>query len=90
MDAKVNAILFSEDLESLAKLGAPSDEYMGEAQEIVSAIKSLDRSELTEDRLTEIVCSVWSQSFGPFSEEEAAMQMPAFRKVALRILTPES
>jgi len=90
MDAKVNAILFSEDLESLAQHGVPDNEYMSEARKIVSAMALLSRSELTEDRLTEIVRSVWSQSFGPFSEEEAAMRMPAFREVAHRILAQDA
>jgi hypothetical protein len=86
MDAKVNAILISEDMESLVQHGAPADEYLDEARKIVSAITLLGHEELTEERLTEIVYAVWSKSFGPFSVEEAEMRMPDFRQVARRIL----
>jgi hypothetical protein len=90
MDAKVNAILISEDIESLVQHGVPADEYMNEARDIASAMALHGDGEFTEERLTEIVCAVWTKSFGPFSSKEVEMRMPAFRRVADRILARDA
>jgi hypothetical protein len=86
-ESLVDAVLKSEDIESLFQHGAPGDEYSGETRKIVSAIASVDEKELDEDRLTNVVSSVWVHSFGPFSADEIEMRMPAFRQVAHRILS---
>ena len=86
-ESTVDQILRSEDIESLFQHDAPSDEYSHETLGIVSAISLLDQDDLTEEGLTDVVRAVWTRSFGPFLAEEVQMRMPAFRRVAHRILT---
>lgn len=84
----IKEALDAVDIEDLLKLGAPADEYETEARAIVTALRGSKESELTEDKLTAVVCKVWLQMFGPFSEEAITKRQNAFRQVARRILAP--
>jgi hypothetical protein len=50
----------------------------------------LNENDITEESLVAIIRAVWSRSFGPFSDDEIEMRMPAIREVANRILTVAS
>jgi hypothetical protein len=89
-ESTVEEALRAEDIETLFQHGAPENEYTPEVRRIVSALAPLREDELTEERLTAIVRSVWSHSFGPFGDDELEMRTPAFRQVAHRILTHDS
>lgn len=86
-ESTVDEVLRQEDLESLFQHGAPGDEYSHEARTITSEINLIDEASLTEDRITEVIRAVWNRSFGPFSNDELDLRMPAFRQVAHRIIT---
>jgi hypothetical protein len=86
-ESTVDHILRSEDIESLLQHGAPTDEYSHEASSIVSAIALLDQNNLTEELLTDLVLAIWARFFGPFSAGEIEMRMPAFKRVAHRMLS---
>jgi hypothetical protein len=81
--AIVRQALNDEDIEGLLELGAPEDEYLHEAERIMTQI---GREEVNEDSLAALVRAVWTKSFGPFTEEEEEKLSPAFRQVAQRIL----
>lgn len=53
----INAILEKEDIEGYVRLGAPSDEYASEAEDIAAAIMHLDKSEITLENITAILTS---------------------------------
>jgi hypothetical protein len=88
-ESTVDQILRSEDIESLFQHEAPRDEYSHETRGIVSALALIDENDFTEERLADVVRAVWARSFGPFSEDEIEMRMPAFRKVAHRMLSQD-
>lgn len=81
---QIQRILDEEDIESLLRAGAPSDEYETEARLIAQAVGQLH--ELTEEHLTTAVANTWREMFGPFSEEQFRLRHAAFRRVARRIL----
>jgi hypothetical protein len=83
----IEEALRSEDIESLFQHGAPDDEYKHEAQSIADAIAPLGEKNITEEQLVKIISTVWIQAFGPFSDEEVEVRMPAFRQVAYKILS---
>ncbi len=85
-ESAVNEALKSKDIESLIEAGAPDYEYTPEARRIVQALAKIDEREAAEVALAGIIRAVWSHSFGPFSEEDLEMRMPAFRQAAHRIL----
>ena len=80
----VQEVLNQEDIEGLRQLGAPEDEYMHEAQEIVS---QLGQREVSEEDLATVVQKVWARSFGPFTAEDVEKRSPVFRQVAHQILS---
>lgn len=84
-ESVVDEVLRSEDIETLFQHGAPENEYTPEVQRIMGALAQLDERDTTEERLVTIIRGVWNQMFGPFSEEELEMRMPAFRQAAHRI-----
>ena len=77
--------LRSEDIEGLIELGAPSDEYDSEAREVASALASLTKNQITEANILAIIALEWAKSFNR-SAQEIQQRMPAFRKIAYRIL----
>lgn len=81
---QIRQILNEEDIEGLLQAGAPADEYETEAERITQAVAQAD--ELTEDRLTVVVQTMWREMFGPLSEEQLGLRHSAFRRVAHRIL----
>jgi hypothetical protein len=85
-ESKINEILRAEDIESLFQHGAPEDEYSHEAHEIASKLTQIGSADVTEESVMAFVRDVWVRSFGPFSEEDIAKRLPAFRQVAHRIL----
>jgi hypothetical protein len=89
-ESTLNEALKFEDIESLIEAGAPDDEYTPEARSIVQALAMIDEREIAEENLAGVIRSVWSRSFGPFSEEDLEMRMPAFRKAAHRIMARSS
>ena len=76
----VQQVLNDEDIEGLLELGAPEDEYCYEAEAISSRLRE---TEVNEDAATEIIRSVWSKAFGPFTE----LRSEAYRRTAQRILS---
>ena len=82
-EAVVQKTLDEEDIEGLREIGAPEDEYLHEAQKIVSRLSG---SEPTEESLAAVVREVWVASFGPFSDEDIEKRSPVFSKVAHQIL----
>ena len=86
----IDEVLRSEDIESLFQHGAPENEYTPEVQGILKALALMEEQDITEERLIAIVQSVWVRMLGPFSEDEIEMRMPAFRKVAHRMLNTHS
>jgi hypothetical protein len=86
----VNDALKSEDVKSLIEFGAPDYEYSSEARDIVQALAKIDESEISEGVLAEIIRSVWSRSFGPFSDVDLDARSPAFRQIAHQVLTSSS
>lgn len=86
MPNDVREVLNAADVEGLLRLGAPNDEYMSEAQMISEVIAQLDESELSQERIEEIVRNVWAKMFGPFSEEQISKRGAVFSHVAREIL----
>ncbi len=84
--ATIDEALRSEDIESLFQHGAPSDEYSAEARNIATELSVIGTENLSEQRVAEVICAVWDQSFGPFSSADIEARMSAFRQVARRIL----
>ncbi len=84
-ESTVDEVLRSEDMETLFQHGASDNEYTPEVRGILNALAQLDESDITEERLVAIIGAVWGRAFGPFSDEELEMRMPAFREVAHRI-----
>lgn len=85
--ASVQQVLNDEDMEGLLRLGAPLDEYQTEAEMISKAIAQVSESELSGEHLTAVVRTVWTEMFGPFSEQQSQQREAAFQRVARRLLT---
>jgi hypothetical protein len=60
--SRVRVILNKHDLEGLLRMGAPDDEYMGEALAIAERINSLS-CPLTIATFTHIILEVWANAF---------------------------
>jgi len=88
-ESAIAEALISADIESLFQHGAPENEYTPETRGIVKALAPLSEKDITEERLVAIIRVVWSRSFGPFSDDEIEMRMPAIREVANRILASD-
>ena len=84
--AIVHAVLKTEDIEGLLKLGAPGDEYSSEARHISDAVNHLATAPI-EEELVGIFREVWVRSFGPFSEEQLDRRSSAFRHASREILS---
>lgn len=80
--------LRAEDIEGFIELGAPKDEYEDEAKAIADAMFSLSQDQHTEANIVKILSSVWAESFHR-SQQEIAMRMTAFRRVANKLLTQD-
>jgi len=78
-------LLRQEDIEGLIEMGAPSDEYDSEAEEVVTA---LAEESLTEEKIVSVISSVWSASFN-LDDEDIEARLPAFRIVATALLAGE-
>ena len=89
-ESTIEDVLRSADIESLIECGAPRDEYTPEASGIVNALATIDEKEITTERLVAIIREVWVYMFGPFSDDEIGLRMPAFRQVANQILARDS
>jgi hypothetical protein len=89
-ESAIAGALMSADVESLFQHGALENEYTPETRGIVKALALLNENDITEESLVAIIRAVWSRSFGPFSDDEIEMRMPAIREVANRILTVAS
>lgn len=85
----IQEILSQEDIEGLLALGAPRDEYEREAQLIYRAITDFGPTahggDTARDAVKSILRAVWSERFGPFSEDDLARRDPAFERAATRI-----
>jgi hypothetical protein len=89
MFSQIKAALDNEDIEGLAAIGCPPDEYNGEAALIESRIAKLTRfgeKSLDEIQAERIVAEVWNERFGPFSDEDIQKRHPAFIAVARKII----
>jgi hypothetical protein len=84
----IKAALDAEDIEGLLAIGAPGDEYNGEASMIDGAIAKAtafgERNIATAD-VEKIICQVWDQMFGPLSEQQLQQRADAFRRVAEKL-----
>jgi hypothetical protein len=89
-ESTVEYVLRSEDIESLFQHEAPENEYMPEVRGIVNALALLAEDDITEERLTDVIRAVWVRSFGPFSDEEIEMRIPAFQQAAHQIFSRDS
>lgn len=83
---RLQEILSEEDVEGLLALGAPADEYSGEAEAIAAAFQQVTAETPSELDVLSIVQAVWAHFFGPFSEEEMHSRLTSLGKVARRIL----
>jgi hypothetical protein len=81
----IDLILQTEDVEGLIEIGAPSDEYVSEAQEIAEAISKLSASQVTAENIVAIISLAWAKSFNR-SAEEIKERLPAFHRIARQIL----
>jgi hypothetical protein len=89
-ESTIEEVLRSEDIESLFQHGAPDNEYTPEVRGIVDALALLSETDITEECLVRVVREVWERYFGPFSDAEVEMRMPAYCQVARRILNCDS
>jgi len=85
--SQISSALRAEDIEGLIALGAPGDEYAHEAQEISSALMSLNSVRQTIDTIVAIIALVWAKSFNR-SSEEINERIPAFRRIAQQLISP--
>lgn len=83
---QLQEILSEEDVEGLLAIGAPADEYSGEAEAIAAAFQQGAVGTPSELDVLSIVQAVWARFFGPFSEEEMRNRLPSLGRVARRIL----
>jgi hypothetical protein len=89
-ESTIEDVLRNADIESLIECGAPRDEYTPEVSGIVNALALIGEQEITAERLVATIREVWVHMFGPFSDEEIELRMPAFRQVAHQILARDS
>lgn len=86
----VQQVLNREDIEGLLSLGAPHDEYEGEAEKVAQAIQHMllntGELHLSSDRVAGALREVWARAFGPYSEEDLAKREAAFRRAATQII----
>jgi len=75
-----------EDIEGLIEMGAPGDEYNSEAKEIFEALKRFGKDQFTEDNIVVVISRVWKKMFD-LDEDDISKRMPAFKKVALDLLS---
>ncbi len=80
----INAVLISEDLEGLVRLGAPKTEYEAEAKAIEKAIIKIPAGEINTKTIVAIITFVWEKKFS-LTEEELKRRMSGFEKVAAKI-----
>lgn len=81
----IKTILLDENIEGLIKIGAPADEYNGEAAQIASEIYRL-QGQPTEKQVARVIEDVWQRSFGLMGRDEIKLRRDAFRRVAHRII----
>ncbi len=84
-ESTINALLQQEDIEGFVNLGAPSDEYLSEAQNITASISQLSENERTEANITALLVIEWAQSFN-LSEADIFPRREAFQRLAAAIL----
>ena len=82
----INELLQAEDIEGMLEAGAPSDEYISEANRIAAALNALAASQITEENVLAIVVLAWMQDF---DLDESAMRnrSAAISRVAQQIFT---
>jgi hypothetical protein len=61
-----------------------------EVRGILNALALVDEKDIAEEALASIIREVWSRSFGPLSDDDLEMRMPAFRQAAHHILARNS
>ncbi len=77
-------ILTGEDIEGHLELGAPNDEYLSEAKEIIDALNTTN-TPFSIEALSSIISKVWKKSFN-LSDEELALRLPAIHRAAQRLM----
>ena len=82
---KIEVALRKADIEGVLKGGAPQDEYDAEAAEIAEALAGIRGADLSEDRVLQIVCDIWTKSFGHEFHETEKIK-PVFQKLVRDIL----
>lgn len=83
--ATINALFQQEDMEGYINLGAPSDEYSSEAENIAAAISQLKDSEISEENITALLIVEWMKSFN-LSESDIAPRAEALHRIAKDII----
>ncbi len=82
--SRIETILVDEDPEGLLSLGAPRDEYEGEAAQIAIAYARLLPTERDADHALQIVVSVFAGMFG-LDGAALAPRLEVHRRIAQRI-----
>ena len=59
----IDLILQEIDIEGLIESGAPSDEYISEAEAINSSIQRLQSSEMTIENIELVISTIWKENF---------------------------
>ena len=84
----VDEILRSLDIEGLLAVGAPSDEYGSEAEQIKNLLEGVPETQMSRKEVLAIVTAVWEHSFGPFSAEELQNRAAVLQQLTDRVLDP--
>ena len=82
----INVILIGEDIEGLIAAGAPSDEYLTEAQMIADGIANNTEGTVNTDLLFMTIARIWQEAF-ELTADELALREPAIRRVSEAILS---
>ena len=83
--SQIKDLLDHEDIEGLLALGAPPDEYDGEASLLESEMAkatSFGETTVSPEQLEEMLARIWNDQFGPFSDDELRKRRSAFAAVA--------
>ena len=77
----IRQLFVTHDIEGLISLGAPSSEYVTEADVILAAIRQVPESKLTFDMISSVVLSTWQTSFD-LSDDQMRDRLPHLYAVA--------
>lgn len=82
----INGYLQAADIEGLIEIGAPSDEYESEAQDIARGLVELSKEDWGQADIVAIISLVWARSFN-LASDDMAKRLSAIQQVANRIIS---